>query len=68
MSIAYGTLDQAAAGPDPHAQQPLAGISGQQPGGSSSYVGVHRRRDGQGLDRGDVQRRPGHRPRHRRAR
>lgn len=68
MSTAYGTLDQAAAAPDAHAHQPLAGVSGQQPGGSSSYVGVHRRRDGQGLDTDDVQRQPGHRPRHRRLR
>ena len=67
MSTVYGTLDQAAASPHRHARQPLAGIS-TQPGGSSSYVGVHRRRDGQGVDPDDAPRQPGHRPRHRRPR
>jgi hypothetical protein len=66
MSTAYGTLDQAAPSAHPHAQQPLADRSGQQPGGWSPYVGLHRRRDGQGLDPDDAQHRPGHRPRHRR--
>jgi hypothetical protein len=68
MSTAYGTLDQAAAGPYPHAQQPLAGASEQQPGGSSSYVGAHRRRDGQRLGPDDAQPQPAYRPRHRRTR
>ena len=68
MSTAYGTLDQAAASPYPHAQQPLAGVSGQQPGGLSSYVGAHRRRDGQGLDPDGAQPQAGYCPRHRRLR
>ena len=68
MSTAYGTLDQAVPSPHPHARQPLADRSGQQPGGWSSYVGVRRRPDGQGLDPDDAQHRPGHRPRHRRPR
>jgi hypothetical protein len=66
MSTAYGTLDQAATSPYPHARQPLAGVSEQQPGGSSSYVGAHRRYDGQGLDADDAHTRPAYRPRHRR--
>jgi hypothetical protein len=66
MSTAYSTLDQAALSAHPHAQQLLADRSGQQPGGWSPYVGLHRRRDGQGLDLDDAQHRPGHRPRHRR--
>lgn len=68
MSTAYGILDEAAASPHPHVRQPLAEPSGQQPGGLSSYVGVHRRRDGQSPDPHDAQRQPGHRPRHRRLR
>jgi hypothetical protein len=65
MSTAYGTMDRATTSSDPDARQPLAGASGQQSGGSSSYVGVHRH-DGHGVDPDDAQRRPGHRPRHRR--
>ena len=57
MSTACGTLDQAAPSAHPHAQQPLADRSGQQPGGWSPYVGLHRRRDGQGLDLVDAQHR-----------
>jgi len=68
MSTAYGTLDQAAASPYPHAQQPLAGAGEQQPGGSSSYVGAHRRGDGQGLDPDHALPQRAYRPRHRRLR
>lgn len=68
MSTAYGTLDPAAASPYPHARQPLAGASEQQPGGASSYVGAHRRRDRQGLDPDDAQLQLTYRPRHRRLR
>lgn len=57
MSAAYGTLDQAVPSAHPHAQQPLADRSGQQPGGWSPYVGLHRRRHGQGLDLDDAQHR-----------
>jgi hypothetical protein len=66
MSTAYGTLDRAAASPDPLAQQPLAEISGQQPAGPSFYVGAHRH-DGHGLDADHAQRQLGYRPRHRQA-
>lgn len=67
MSTAHSTLDRAAASPDPLAQQPLAGVSGQQPGGPSFYVGVHRRGDGHGLDADHAQRQLRYRPRHRHA-
>jgi hypothetical protein len=67
MSTAYGTLDRAAASPEPLAQQPLAAVSGQQPGGPSFYVGVHRRGDDRGLDLDHAQRQLGYRPRHRQA-
>jgi hypothetical protein len=66
MNTAYGTLEQAAPSSHPHARQALADGSGQQPGGWSSYVGLHRRREGQGPDPDNAQHRPGHRPRHRR--
>ena len=66
MSTAHGTLEQAAPSSHPHARQLLADGSGQPPGRRSSYVGVHRRRDGQGSDPDSAQRRPGHQPRHRR--
>jgi hypothetical protein len=67
MSTAHGTLDRAAASPDSLARQALAGVSGQQPGGSSCYVGVHRRGDGHGLNPDYAQRQLGYRPRHRQA-
>ena len=47
MSITYPSLDQATASVLRHIRQPLDEGSGQQPGAVSSYVGVHRRRDGQ---------------------
>ena len=68
MSVTYPIVDQATASLLPHTRQPLDEGSGQQPGGSSSYVGVHRRRDGQSRNPGDAPRRPGHRARHRRGR
>jgi hypothetical protein len=67
MSITHATVDQAAIPSLPHAGQPLDSASRQQPSSLSSYVGVHRRRDGQ--DRSPdytSRRRPGHRARHRR--
>jgi hypothetical protein len=67
MSITYPSLDQATAGVLRHIRQSHEG-SGQQPGAVSSYVGVHRRRDGQGRGPDDAPRRPGHRARHRRGR
>jgi hypothetical protein len=67
MSITYPSLDQATASVLRHIRQPLDEGSGQQPGAVSSYVGVHRRRDGQGRSP-DAPRRPGHRARHRRGR
>jgi hypothetical protein len=64
MSTAYGTVDQAAASRYQYAQQPLAQVSGQQFGESTSYVGVHRRPGSRGPDPDSAQRQPGHRPRH----
>jgi hypothetical protein len=66
MSTAYATLDQVATSPYQNTRQPLAETSGQQPGDSSSYVGLHRRRDGQGPDTDSLLRQPAHLPRHRR--
>jgi hypothetical protein len=66
MNSGYGTLNQAAASPYPHAQPPMGRVSGQEPGGPSSYVGAHRSRDSQGLNPADAQPQPGYRPRHRR--
>lgn len=68
MSITYPSLDQATASVLRHIRQPLDEGSGQQPGAVSSYVGVHRQRDGQGRSPDDAPRRPGHRARHRRGR
>lgn len=64
MSTAYGTVGQAATSLYQYAQQPLAQVSGPQPGEATLYVGVHRRRDSQGLDPDGTQGQPGHRPRH----
>jgi hypothetical protein len=68
MSITYPSLGQATASLLPQTRQPLEEGSGQEPGGLSSYVGVHRRRDGQGRSPNEASRRPGHRARHRRGR
>jgi len=68
MSITYPSLDQATADLLPHTRQPLGEGSGQHSVASSFYVGVHRRRDGQGRSPDDAPRRPGHRARHRRGR
>jgi hypothetical protein len=68
MSIAYPSLDEATASVLRHTRRPLDEGSRQQPGALSSYVGVHRRRDGQGRSPDDASRRPGHRARHRRGR
>ena len=68
MSITYPSLDQATASLLPHTRQPRDEGSGQQPGALSSYVGVHRRRDGQGRSPDDAPLRLGHRARHRRGR
>ena len=52
MSTTYPSLDQATANLLPHTRQPREEGSVQQPSALSSYVGVHRRRDGQGrMDR-----------------
>ena len=67
MSTTYPSLDQATANLLPHTRQPRDEGSVQQPSALSSYVGVHRRRDGQGRSP-DAPRRPGHRARHRRGR
>jgi hypothetical protein len=65
MSIAYDTLDQAAARPVPPAQ-PLAaagtGLRFQQ----LPYVGLHRRRDGRDGTADSLRPQSAHRPRHRR--
>jgi hypothetical protein len=68
MSITYPSLDQPTASVLRQARQPLDEGSRQQPGVLSSYVGVHRRRDGQGRSPDDASRRPGYRARHRRGR
>ncbi len=68
MSITYPSLDQATTSVLPRTRQPLEEGSRQQPGVFSSYVGVHRRRDGQGRSPDDASRRAGYRARHRRGR
>jgi hypothetical protein len=68
MSTTYPIADQTAASSHPHVRQAPDGGAEQQPGGSPSYVGVHRRRDGQGRNLDDAPRRPRHRGRHRRGR
>jgi hypothetical protein len=66
MSITYATLDEAATSSYEFADQLLAEVSGQQPGDSSSYVGLHRRPGSQSPYPGDTELLSAHLPRHRR--